>query len=230
MSDKNKKTIIFSDFDGSFAEKDIGHRIFRHFSEGRILPLVERWKKGEISSRECLTREAAMIHPSADEIHAFIDGFSLSEGALQFYGIIKSLRIPFYIVSDGNDLYIDFILRKYKIDEIKYFSNKGRIEENKLYIDFVHDNNGCERCGCCKGARINDLVGADRSAWEVIFIGDGLSDICAVPYADKIFARGDLLGYCRERGIDATEYSNFYDIIDSLKESGHIPEDIKIAQ
>ena len=86
--------------------------IFRHFSDGRVLPLVERWKKGEISSRECLTQEAAMIHPSPEEMYAFIDGFELSEGAVQFYHTVRSLDIPFYIVSDGNDIYIDQILKK----------------------------------------------------------------------------------------------------------------------
>jgi len=225
MPDNTRKLIIFSDFDGSFAERDIGHRIFRHFSDGRILPLVERWKKGEITSRECLTQEAAMIHPSQEELYEFLDDFRLSEGAVQLYHITKSLGIPFFIVSDGNDIYIDYILKKYNIDEIKYFSNKGRIESNNLYIDFVHDNNGCERCGCCKGARINDMIGNDRSAWEVIFIGDGLSDICAVPHADRIFARGDLLRYCHDRRIDAAEYNSFYDIINGLKASGHIPDE-----
>ena len=54
----------------------------------------------------------------------------------------------------------------------------------------------------------------------MIFIGDGLSDLCAVPHADIVYARGDLLNYCREKDINAVEYGNFFDIINSLRESG----------
>ncbi|HDL02678.1 MAG TPA: hypothetical protein ENH25_00950 [candidate division Zixibacteria bacterium] len=222
MPDNNKKTIIFSDFDGSFSEKDIGHRIFRYFSNGEILPLVEQWKRGEISSRECLRREAAMIHPTYDEIYEFLLDFRLADGAVEFYRTIKSLGIPFYIVSDGTDIYIDYILRKYDLGEIKYFCNIGKIENRTLSLDFIYDNDGCQRCGCCKGARINDLVGSSRSEWEIIFIGDGLSDICAVPHADIIYARGDLLEYCREHAINAKEYNDFNDILTDLKKSGHV--------
>jgi len=222
-SSNARKTIIFSDFDGTFAEKDIGHRIFRHFSGGKNLPLVERWKKGEISSRDCLRGEAAMIHPTLGELHDFLSDFRLREGAAEFYGMIKPLGIPFYIVSDGNDLYIDYMLKKYGLDEIKYFSNSCKIENRRMSLDFIYDNNGCERCGCCKGARILDLIGNERDRWKVVFIGDGLSDICAVPHADSIYARGDLLKYCREQGVDATEYNDFYEIINGLRESGYIP-------
>ena len=186
MPDNNKKTIIFSDFDGSFSQKDIGHRIFRHFSNGGIIPLVEQWKKGEISSRECLRREAGMIHPTYEEIYDFLSEFRLADGAIEFYRTIKSRGIPFFIVSDGTDIYIDHILKKYDLDEIKYFCNIGKIENRTLSLDFIYDNNGCQRCGCCKGARINDLVGSSRSEWEVIFIGDGIKE--------EIFGNNEAIG------------------------------------
>ncbi|MEW5923084.1 MAG: MtnX-like HAD-IB family phosphatase [Candidatus Zixiibacteriota bacterium] len=222
MPSRVKKTIIFSDFDGSFSEKDIGHRIFRHFSEGRILPLVERWKRGEITSRECLSGEAAMIHPSLEEYYDFLADFRLARGAVEFYRRVKAAGIPFYIVSDGTDIYIDFMLKKYNLEEIRYFSNKGKVEDRTLTLDFIYDNNGCERCGCCKGARILEMVGSGRDEWEIVFIGDGLSDLCAIPHADIIYARGDLLEYCRTHDIKAIEFNDFIDILENMKKSGHI--------
>lgn len=222
MPVKKKKTIIFSDFDGSFSEKDIGHRIFRHFSDGRIMPLVERWKRGEITSRECLTSEASMIHPTLDEIYEFLAEFKPARGAIEFYRTVRTAGIPFYIVSDGTDIYIDYMLKKYNLEQIKYFSNKGKVENRSFILDFIYDNDGCERCGCCKGARINDIVGPSRNEWEIVFIGDGLSDLCAVPHADIIYARSDLLEYCRTHDVNAIEYNDFFDILDSMKKSGHL--------
>ena len=61
-----KNRIIFSDFDGTFSEKDIGHRIYTHFSNGENLKYVKMWGQGLISTRESLTREAALLNVSED--------------------------------------------------------------------------------------------------------------------------------------------------------------------
>ncbi len=215
-----KKPIIFCDFDGTFTEKDIGYRMFSSFSDRQNKNLVEDWKRGSISSRDCLLKEAAMLNSSLDEIYAFLDDFKLAPGATDFYALVRNYDIPFSIVSDGIDIYIDYILNKYGLGEIKYYCNRGTIRDNRLHLEFVYDNYDCLRCGCCKGARIIDQVGSEKKNWKVIFIGDGLSDLCAVPHADIVYARGDLLNYCREKDINAVEYGNFFDIINSLRESG----------
>jgi 2-hydroxy-3-keto-5-methylthiopentenyl-1-phosphate phosphatase len=222
MSDK--KPIIFCDFDGTFAAKDIGNRIYTFFSGGKNKQLVDDWKKGLLSSRDCLLKEAALVNCSLDEIYKFLDDFKLRVGAADFYNLAKKQSIPFYIVSDGLDIYIDYLLKKHGLGEIKYFSNRGIIQNNRLQLEFIYDNYGCRRCGCCKGARIVDRVGRDNLAWYVIFIGDGLSDICALPHTDLVFARGDLLKYCREKNINTVEYENFFDIIDYLRKFGIFAE------
>jgi 2-hydroxy-3-keto-5-methylthiopentenyl-1-phosphate phosphatase len=212
-----KRPIIFSDFDGTFTEKDIGYRIFSFFSDRQNQKLVEDWKKGLISSRDCLLKEAAMLNCSLEEIYAFLDNYKLASGAEDFYKIVTNQEIPFYIVSDGIDIYIDYILNKFGLGEIKQFSNRGTVRNNRMTLEFIYDNYDCHRCGCCKGARIIDHVGNENKNWNVIFIGDGFSDICALPQSDIIFARGDLLNYCRKKDINAIEYEDFFDIIDCLR-------------
>jgi 2-hydroxy-3-keto-5-methylthiopentenyl-1-phosphate phosphatase len=218
-----KKPIVFCDFDGTFAEKDIGHRIFKHFSDDRNMELVKKWKAGEISSRECLSKEAAMIDVTPDVFFRFIDQFTLRNGAAEFYHKLKDINIPLYIVSDGADIYIKYVLEKYGMMEIPVFSNRVIISGNKYLMEFPYENDGCTRCGSCKGARIREVISDSGPEYEVIFIGDGLSDICAVPEADTIFARGDLLEFCRQKGIIAIEYKDFFDILNMLIKSGIIP-------
>ena len=212
-----KNKIIFSDFDGTFCEKDVGHRLYTHFSNGENLKYVETWKNGLITTRESLTLEASLLNVSENEIYQFLDQFKLREGAIELYAHAKSSDIPFYILSDGSDIYIKYILKKYKLEEIKYFTNSVTIKNNRYNIEFPYDNGSCTRCGCCKGARINDIVGNNKDKWEIIFIGDGLSDLCALEHADIIFARGDLLEYCCSNNIKTCAYENFFDILDWLK-------------
>jgi len=216
--------VVFSDFDGTFTAKDIGNRIYTHFSGGRNRQLVEDWKKGLITSRECLTRESELITATADDIKAFLNQFELSPGALETYKELTHHGIPFYILSDGLDFYIDYILRKFHLEQIPHRANRAIFDRNRLRIEFPYRNDGCPRCGSCKGVRIKEIVGAAREEVEVVFIGDGLSDICALPQSDTIFARGDLLTYCRQHQFPAIEYSDFFDILNWFKETAKITD------
>nr|MBN2276549.1 MtnX-like HAD-IB family phosphatase [candidate division Zixibacteria bacterium] len=216
----DKKQAIFCDFDGTFASRDVGYRLFKHFSDGKNDEIVAAWKAMKISSRECLLEEARMVRASESEIKSFLDQFELRPGAAEFYHEVTRRNIPFYIVSDGIDLYLDYILEKNGLGKIKRFCNHGIVKDSRLRLEFPYDNHGCPRCGCCKGARIGDIIGPNPSIWQVIFIGDGLSDLCALPRSNLIFARGDLLDYCQANSISAIEYQNFFDIMNYLKMSG----------
>jgi 2,3-diketo-5-methylthio-1-phosphopentane phosphatase len=220
---KNGKIYIFSDFDGTFSAKDIGNRIFTSFSNGRNIPLIKDWKEGRITSRACLIGEADLMSITPDQFYSFLDEFQLSPGAIEFYRETQKAGLPFFILSDGLDLYIRYILEKYGLKEISFFSNRGILEKGRLRIEFPFENNGCPRCGSCKGTRIAEIVGREKDRPNVIFIGDGLSDICALPHADIIFARGDLLSYCRSKNYNALEYETFYDILEWLRKAGIFP-------
>ena len=218
-----KKPVIFCDFDGTLMEKDIGHALFTHFSGGRNLPLVEQWKNMEISSRECLRAEAELlININIDDIYKFLDQFEPRSGFPEFYERIRADEIPLYVVSDGADIYIKYLLKKSEFKEIPFFSNRVRIENGRYIMEFPYDNNGCIRCGSCKGARIREIINNSPEKYEIYYIGDGLSDICAVPHADIIFARGDFLDYCRNNNFKAVEYADFFDILGYLKNAAVI--------
>ena len=58
---------------------------------------------------------------------------------------------------------------------------------------------------------------AASEADEVTFIGDGISDICVLPYVDRIFAKRYLEKYCRKRGIDFLPYDTFQDVRNRLQ-------------
>ncbi len=218
----DRKLIIFSDFDGTFTARDVGNRVFTIFSEGQNRELVDDWKKGLITSRECLQKEAELVKITPEEFHSFVGRFELADGAVELYNLVVEKDIPFVILSDGLDLYIREILKSHHLDKIPFHANRGILKNGGLAIEFPYENNSCPRCGSCKGERIKELAIGGRDKWEILFIGDGLSDICALPQSDIIFARGDLLNYCHAHEFDAIEYQNFFDILKWLKNSGRI--------
>jgi 2-hydroxy-3-keto-5-methylthiopentenyl-1-phosphate phosphatase len=52
----------------------------------------------------------------------------------------------------------------------------------------------------------------------IIFIGDGFSDRFAIELSDVVFAKRQLLAYCRERGIPCTPFETFADIQAAMTE------------
>jgi 2-hydroxy-3-keto-5-methylthiopentenyl-1-phosphate phosphatase len=53
-----------------------------------------------------------------------------------------------------------------------------------------------------------------RSDETVVFIGDGYSDMCVSGYADVVFAKNQLLSYCKSSQIPCISYNAFSDILD----------------
>lgn len=62
-----------------------------------------------------------------------------------------------------------------------------------------------------------------RGKRPVVFAGDGLSDRFAVEEADLVFAKGQLLTYCRGKGIACEPFETFADVeaaVERLIEAG----------
>jgi len=53
---------------------------------------------------------------------------------------------------------------------------------------------------------------------RIVFIGDGLSDRFAVQEADVVFAKRQLLAYCREKGITCRPFETFAEVETALRE------------
>lgn len=210
------KLTIFCDFDGTIARADVGYQLFRHFSGGRNEELIPDWKAGKISSREILEREADMVNAPAGEILTFIDQFSLDPTFTPFARRCQRAGVPLFVVSEGMDVYIKRLLQREGLDDIPVICNIGRLEQDRIFIDFPHVNRHCTRCGSCKGERIEEYRAQAADGAVVAFIGDGYSDACAAREADILFAKKDLEHYCQSENIPYNWYDTFDDVTNWL--------------
>jgi 2,3-diketo-5-methylthio-1-phosphopentane phosphatase len=174
------------------------------------------WKSGEMTTRECLQREAELVTINHEEVYPFLNTFELDPGFGPLAALCQNQKIPFSIASDGLDFYINYILKRFDFDHIPRVSNKGVFEGNRLQIEFPFDNRECPSCGSCKAERIEDLKSVNGNGAKVVFIGDGYSDACATRAADILFAKKDLRKYCDDRNIEYHSYENLFDVIKTL--------------
>lgn len=222
MNDRPRKTVIFSDFDGTIARRDVGCNLFRHFSGGRTDEIVPLWKSGKLTTRECLVQEAAMCRAEPPEIDSFLDQFELNAGFEEFARYCRERDVDLTIMSDGLDFYIQRILKRHQLDYLPVIANHGRMTEGTIKIEFPHKNTTCQRCGSCKGERIREYRARQEREILAVFIGDGLSDICAAEEADIVLAKKDLEDYCRMNNIDFVPYDDFHDVARYLCEHDYL--------
>jgi len=210
-----KDFLVLVDFDGTITQKDVGADLFNTYSKEKSQKIVSRWVKGEISSRECLERECQLIKITEAELKKFALRQKIDVKFPTFVDYCKGEHLRLVILSDGLDLYIKLILKKYGLNEVPFYSNVLSFNNGELSLKFPFFDRGCGNCGNCKRYHISRLRGKTK---RVIYIGDGLSDKCAVREADFVFAKKDLRKFCKKADIWHFPYSNFGDIIRILPE------------
>jgi 2-hydroxy-3-keto-5-methylthiopentenyl-1-phosphate phosphatase len=206
-----RKIAILCDFDGTVAGDDVGNLLFRTFAEEKAArAVVDEWKLGLISSRECLERECGLASVSKDELDRFIKARKLDEYFKDFLDFARKRGMEIVIVSDGLDYYIEKMLLRHGAGDIEFFANQLELSDHSLRVDFpYYDLMDCKDCGNCKRHHLEKF----RSAgFYVVYVGNGLSDRCPAQYADLVFAKGDLLTYCRKQDIAFVKFDNFRDV------------------
>jgi 2,3-diketo-5-methylthio-1-phosphopentane phosphatase len=209
---------VFCDFDGTITQVDVTDQILSQFAHPSWQEVEQAWVRGLIGSRECLERQLALVDVSAAELDALIDAVPVDPGFSDFHRFLRQRAFPLYVVSDGFDYVIRRVLRRAGVDgELRngerIFCSGLQVEGRRLVLSFPHAP--CAHgCAMCKADVIARLAPAPR---PVIFIGDGLSDRFALEHAQRIFAKRQLLAYCREKGVPCSAFETFHDIAAALE-------------
>jgi 2,3-diketo-5-methylthio-1-phosphopentane phosphatase len=209
----SKPPLVLVDFDGTITQNDVGALLFKTFSKAESRKIVSLWLKGEINSKECLQRECELIRISRSELRKFALSQKTDGKFPAFVDLCNRERMTLAILSDGLDFYIELILKKNGLGKLPFYSNLLGFEGRKLKPEFPYFDRGCGGCGNCKRFHLKNLK---RPNQKVVYIGDGLSDKCAVTEADFVFAKDDLRRFCEKEGIQHYPFHNFGDVIQTF--------------
>ncbi|MCL4557082.1 MAG: HAD family hydrolase [Deltaproteobacteria bacterium] len=212
------KTLIVSDFDGTINKKDLGEEF------GRILSsypeLKDRFTGGKLGMPEVYRSLLGSREMSLKAVKDFYVEHSEIDGHfVRFLKFVDERDIAHIIVSDGFDLLIEATLAAYGIkDSICIFANRIRDAGagNGVVMDFPFRDDDCAFSGVCK----KTIIRLFRQHFDrIVYIGNGYSDIDAVPEADIVFARSMLKSYCNDNRIPSLWYEDYGDIVGKLGRS-----------
>lgn len=208
MTDPFPGVTILCDFDGTITPSDLADFIFRNFA-GCGLFYSQQWAQGLIDTREEILRTFETISTPPEEIAAALAGISIDPTFHDLVAFASRMKVALAVVSDGLDWAIETVLAAHGIRGLPVYANHVVIEDGKFHCEFPWYDPLTPLVGVCKPLIVRRYR---QGGGRVVYIGDGRSDREAVAEADLVFARDTLVGYCREHGIQALEFSNFSEV------------------
>jgi 2,3-diketo-5-methylthio-1-phosphopentane phosphatase len=199
------------DFDGTICPSDIGASFVRRFTtlpESAWEALIERWRRGELGSREVTEVECRSLEVTEADALAYTRGFAVDPHFAAFAREVQRQGDRIMVVSDGFDFYVRDQLERAGLADLPRSANRSRFAGGAMIPEF-ESRDGCGRCGNCKARHVREHRARGD---EVIMVGDGLSDRCGARLADRVIARGELLAFCRQEGIEALPFEDFADV------------------
>ena len=208
---------VFCDFDGTFAQQDVGSTLARTHLAERRAELWERYERGEIRAWEYNELLLGGFRLPEAELDAFLRSVELDRGAAGLVAWCESRGVPFRVLSDGFDRNLD------RIQELRglrfaYDANRLWYEDGAWRIAPGHPDPSCPcGTGTCKRGRIAAFRAAHPAAL-VVHVGDGrVSDLCGALAADRVFAKHTLADELAERGVAFEPFQDLRDVVAGLE-------------
>lgn len=202
------------DFDGTIAPVDVTDKLLEAYAEPGWLEIEAAWLEGTIGSRECLSRQVALVKAPLRDIDRLADTIAIDPHFLDFAGDCAAQGIRLIVVSDGLDRMIERILSRHRLGHLEVFANALLTVGPKTHrMLSPHQDPFClAASGTCKCAVIQD-VRDELPGTRVLFVGDGRSDFCAAARAsDVVAAKSKLLAHMKTINQPCRPFTTFADV------------------
>ncbi len=214
-----KHVQFFCDFDGTIARNDVGEQLFLRFgSPEQCYAAVTEWMQGKISSMEMYRRECATARVTDAQLSELAAEQELDPYFAEFAAACRQHGYELIILSDGFKTYISRILANAGFADLPVFSNDILfVAPDRIEPVFPYEAGSCGQCANCKGYQIREHR---QEQSTIIYVGDGYSDRCGAQEADIVFAKKDLLTYCRRENLDCFPFTTFADVYKECQKIG----------
>jgi 2-hydroxy-3-keto-5-methylthiopentenyl-1-phosphate phosphatase len=211
-----RKILIQCDFDGTVTEEDVSFALLDTFADGDWRSLLEEYKQGKMSVGAFNSQAFSMIRADKSElVETSLKRGKVRPGFAEFVEFCRAGGMRFVIVSNGLDFYIDEILRTLKLEDVEVFASRTGFNSGRIEVEYVGPDGRTLNDGF-KEAYTRHFV--DRG-YEVIYIGDGFSDIFPARHCRHVFATRELPARCKTMDLPCTPFVDFHEVrrgIDSL--------------
>lgn len=213
-----KPLLISCDFDGTITRQDTLVEILNTYGSDHWQEIQKKVVAGELSIREGLQAEMGSVQADEPTLKELLERrVEMDPTFSAFLKTVRAQGIPLVLLSGGFDLCMETVLAKEGLVYLPYLANRLYRKDGRWSVEFPYPCASCQDCGHCKGDPI--------SAWKTqgyttVFVGNGVTDRCAVLAADLTFAKEELHAWCQSQGIPSVAYRTFIDVQRELEDRG----------
>lgn len=213
MMHSTRKMLIQCDFDGTITEEDVSFTLLDTFANGNWRQLLSEYKEGKISVGCFNTKAFAMVKADRQNLLEAIKGqVKVRAGFHELVVYCRRKGFRLVIVSNGLDFYIKATLSDIGMKDIPVFAAQTRFLPEGMQVKYVGPD-GEHLADGLKEAYVSLFL---KSGHQVVYVGNGPSDFPAAKRCHHIFARGELLDYCKKANLDYNAFTDFNDIVATL--------------
>jgi len=206
--------IIQCDFDGTITRNNLSILLREQFACGKWRRIELDYLRGRVSVEQSNRLQYALIEEPRERLQEFVrQHIDVRPGFREFVRYCRDNAIKFVIVSSGLDFYIETVLVEIGMPDLELHCGRTVFTKDGIGISYTDpEGNTID-----KGFKDKYLFWLKRSARNLIYIGDGLSDLEAARCADHVFATGHLATLLRAESVAWSCFIDFYDFLSQMQ-------------
>ena len=206
---------VFFDFDNTITHFDVLDDIVETFSVNKEwMKFESAWKRGRIGSKDCLSGQFKSVRIDKKGLSKHLSKIRVDPYFKKILTLLKSRSVRPVIVSDSFSFFLEYILKNNGIRGIKIYSNKIGFSKDRLIPVFPYQHDTCKTCGNCKKRHLSKSGAKGK---VIIYVGDGLYDLCPAMHSDIVFAKGNLKKYLTREGKSFFPFETLKDVYNYIR-------------
>jgi len=206
--------IVQCDFDGTIIKNNLSVLLREKYACGDWQKIDSDYLQGRLTVEQSNKLQFALIKEPKERLQAFVrQHIELRPGFVEFVRYCQESAILFVIVSSGLDFYIEPVLTEIGMPDLELHCGRASFGRNGVDVSY-YDTEGNI---VSEGFKKKYLTWLRKRGKNIIYIGDGLSDLEAARQADHIFATGHLLDLLSSAPVICNRFSDFYDLLRQVR-------------
>jgi 2-hydroxy-3-keto-5-methylthiopentenyl-1-phosphate phosphatase len=205
--------LIVVDFDGTITERDTLDEMCQTYAPEAWAAAEDDLQRRSMTLREVIAAEFAPIIGDHDTIVSeTVTRARVRPGFAEFVRAAEAAGDRIVVVSSGFESVIRPILEREGLGRLDVIAHDVRFTPDGGVVDFRHG----EICPVCGEECKRSVVESMRDGGDVVYVGDGYSDLCAAEAADVRFARRTLAEHLDREGAAYTWFDDFTTVREAL--------------
>ncbi len=202
--------IIQCDFDGTIIRNNLSVLLREQYACGDWQKIDSDYLHGHLTVEQSNKLQFAFIKEPKERLQQFVrQHIELKPGFVEFVRYCQESTIPFVIVSSGLDFYIEPVLVEIGMPDLELHCGRTYFSRDGIDVSYY----GPEGNLINHGFKKKYLTWLKKRGENIIYLGDGLSDLEAACQADHVFATGHLLDLLDAQSIACNAFSDFFDLL-----------------